>query len=81
MAETRNFTTKKAISGTDVETELGEIDTNRQQTDTDKPLLLVIDDNEDIRNMLRQLLSDEYTVILHQTEEKVCDWQRNMCRI
>ncbi|WP_303033088.1 response regulator, partial [uncultured Duncaniella sp.] len=46
-----------------VETELGEIDTNRQQTDTDKPLLLVIDDNEDIRNMLRQLLSDEYTVI------------------
>ena len=64
-----------------METELGEIDTNRQQTDTDKPLLLVIDDNEDIRNMLRQLLSDEYTVILHQTEEKVCDWQRNMCRI
>ncbi|ROS87548.1 substrate-binding domain-containing protein [uncultured Duncaniella sp.] len=63
VAETRNFTTKKAISGTDVETELGEIDTNRQQTDTDKPLLLVIDDNEDIRNMLRQLLSDEYTVI------------------
>ena len=63
VAETRNFTTKKAISGTDVETELGEIDTNRQQTDTDKPLLLVIDDNEDIRNMLGQLLSDEYTVI------------------
>ena len=63
VAETRSFTTKKAISETDVETELGEIDMNRLEADTDKPLLLVIDDNEDIRNMLGQLLTDEYTVI------------------
>ena len=62
VAETRSFTREKAISETDVETELGEIDMNRLEADTDKPLLLVIDDNEDIRNMLGQLLSDEYTV-------------------
>lgn len=63
VAGTNSEIATKAISETDVETELGEIETNRPEADTDKPLLLVIDDNEDIRNMLGQLLADEYTII------------------
>lgn len=53
----------KVIADSDVDVELGEIELDSRQADSGKPLLLVIDDNEDIRKMVGELLSDDYTVI------------------
>lgn len=47
----------------DTVTELERIENDAPLPDSDKPLLLVIDDNEDIRRLTAELLGDEYTVI------------------
>ena len=47
----------------DTITELERIENGTPIPDSDKPLLLVIDDNEDIRRLTAELLGDEYTVI------------------
>ncbi|MDE6860038.1 MAG: substrate-binding domain-containing protein [Duncaniella sp.] len=53
-----------AITSSDVEVELGGIEIEAPLMDDDgKPLLLVVDDNEDIRRMVGELLKDDYTVI------------------
>ena len=46
----------------EVETELGDIDVNPEFSD-DKPVMLVIDDNRDIRDLLTEILKDDYNVI------------------
>ncbi len=48
----------------DIAAELGDVGPTEKDFCADKPLVLVIDDNSDIRSMLRELLSDEYNVIL-----------------
>ncbi len=53
----------RSISDSDINTELGDIDMNINEEGTDKPLLLIIDDNADIRKLIRELLSDEYRII------------------
>lgn len=53
----------KVITNSDVEVELGDIEPEKPLVDSGKPLLLVIDDNEDIRRMVGELLKDEYTMI------------------
>lgn len=47
----------------DTITELERIENDAPLPDSDHPLLLVIDDNEDIRRLTAELLGDEYTVI------------------
>ncbi len=52
------------ISNDDVNDELGEIEFESVDTSVeDKPLVLVIDDNDDIRSMIRELITDEYRVV------------------
>ena len=51
------------ISGEDVVAELAPIEPENIKTDDGKPVLLVIDDNSDIRLLIRQLLGHEYNVI------------------
>lgn len=53
----------KVITDSDVNVELGEIEYNNHVHDNSKPLLLVIDDNEDIRKMVGELLRDDYSMI------------------
>ena len=53
----------RVISDSDVEVELGEIEPELLSNDDDRPLLLVIDDNEDILNMVGELLKDTYRII------------------
>ena len=52
----------RLISGEEVEAELDEIAVAEEMSD-EKPLVLVIDDNADIRRMISELLSDSYSVI------------------
>ena len=52
-----------AITTEQVTAELGEVCSDVHQSDDDKPLLLVIDDNADIRMMICQLLSSHYRII------------------
>lgn len=52
----------KAIAREDVETELRVID-EPSGFESDKPILLIIDDNADIRQLIRELLGDTYNVI------------------
>ncbi|MDE6040819.1 MAG: helix-turn-helix domain-containing protein, partial [Muribaculaceae bacterium] len=47
----------------DVSIELGNTDHEKTTADNNKPLALVIDDNDDIRSMVSTLLSDTYNVI------------------
>lgn len=47
----------------DVMAELDSIDTSADDGDDDKPVLLVIDDNDDIRKLLSSLMHDEYRVL------------------
>lgn len=59
-------TRQQLYSASDVSAELGDIDRAEPaapDNDTDKPLMLVVDDNDDIRRMVRELMSDEYAVI------------------
>lgn len=53
---------EKTIGAAAVEAELEDI-TADKSFDSDKPLLLIIDDNRDIRKMVEQLMSDDYNVI------------------
>lgn len=47
----------------DIKAELEEIAPSDTPVETDKPILLIIDDNPDIRNLVGELLSDEYNII------------------
>ena len=53
----------RTISDADVNVELGDIELESDKDADGKPLLLIIDDNTDIRKMIRELLSAEYRVI------------------
>lgn len=63
ISETAEAVIPGVISESVVDAELGEIEPDPQEIDAGKPLLLVIDDNEDIRHMIRELLCDEYVMI------------------
>lgn len=47
----------------DFSDELAPIDSGDQAPDTSKPLLLVIDDNPDIRRLVTAILQDEYSIL------------------
>ena len=51
------------LTESDVSAELESIEAENQQINSDKPLLLVIDDNEDIRRMVSTLMSKDYNVV------------------
>ena len=53
---------EKFITEADVYSELEYIDTEVEFSD-DKPLLLIIDDNRDIRDMLTELMKDDYNIL------------------
>ena len=50
-------------SAQDVENELGNVESENLDIRPDDPLLLVIDDNEDIRQLITMLMQEEYNVI------------------
>lgn len=52
----------KSISGSDVEAELDDVEADIAFSD-DRPLVLVIDDNRDIRQLVGELLSSDYNVL------------------
>lgn len=52
-----------SLTATDVDMELGTIEPLPATVSSDLPLLLLIDDNEDIRRMVALLMQDEYNVI------------------
>lgn len=51
------------IKSEEVEAELGDVDNENIKFANEKSLVLVVDDNEDIRSMLKELLAGEYNVI------------------
>lgn len=53
----------KTSSDNDVTLEIGDIDFNGQLSESGKPLLLVIDDNEDMLKLIGTLLGDDYSMI------------------
>lgn len=53
----------RVITADDVNVELGAVEKGCEAGDDSKPLLLVIDDNADIRRMIAELLKDEYRII------------------
>ena len=53
---------KKSITQEDVDTELDNVEADKTFSD-DKPLMLVIDDNRDIREMVTELMKDDYHVL------------------
>ena len=53
----------KLIEATAVEAELENVDFS-ENYDSEKPLVLVIDDNHDIREMVGELLNDKYNIIM-----------------
>lgn len=66
IASTADDTFHHVTTKEDIETELDDIEpAGRSEDDSnpDKPLLLVIDDNADIRLLITELLGDEYNVI------------------
>lgn len=52
------------IDSSDIVAELEDVEYSGRDFTDDKPIVLVVDDNSDIRSMLRELLSDEYNVIV-----------------
>ena len=56
----------KSISQQDVDAELDDIESDKIYDD-ERPLLLVIDDNKDIREMVTELMKDEYNVLTAST--------------
>lgn len=56
-------TVSNHISAEDISAELGTIECSTATEESDKPLLLIIDDNDDIRRMIRELICDEYRII------------------
>jgi len=53
----------RSIAESDVDAELGDIELDTMNVDNDNPLLLIIDDNSDIRKMIRELLAGDYNII------------------
>jgi len=53
----------RAVPDSEIAAELGEIDIEKVDNDDSRPLLLIIDDNDDIRTMVRELLGGEYRII------------------
>ncbi len=53
----------RSITDTDVSAELGEIDLDASEASSEKPLLLIIDDNPDIRKLISELLAEHYRII------------------
>lgn len=53
----------RVIPEKDIATELEDISIDCAESNDDRPLLLVIDDNTDIRKMIRELLSGQYRII------------------
>lgn len=53
----------KTITEKDVNAELGKIEKAETEIDAFKPVVLVIDDNDDILNMLSRLLGEDYNVL------------------
>lgn len=53
----------RAITADVVNLELGAVEKDITADDDNKPLLLIIDDNADIRNLTAELLKDEYRII------------------
>lgn len=53
----------RVIPDSEIEAELGEIETESVVDDTEKPLMLVIDDNEDILKLVSELLKEDYRII------------------
>jgi len=53
----------RVIPESDIEVELSDIEPDMTINDDDKPLLLVVDDNEDILNMVGELLKEDYSII------------------
>lgn len=51
------------ITQEDINNELGIVDISQADIDTSKPLMLVIDDNVDMRTLIAQLVGDKYSVI------------------
>lgn len=58
-----NAEISRTITDSDINAELGEIELEPSAGGDGKPLMLIIDDNADIRKMIRELLSDEYHII------------------
>lgn len=54
--------TTKEIGYDEVEAELGTVDTHLT-FESDKPIVLIIDDNEDIRKMVGELLNTDYNIL------------------
>ena len=54
---------EKNIGEHDVNAELDMVERPEADVDPSKPVLLIIDDNEDILNLVNQLLGDEYNVL------------------
>ncbi len=54
---------ERSITDSDVMTELSDIELDITDEADDKPLLLIIDDNSDMRKMIRELLSSDYRII------------------
>ncbi|MCH5318945.1 MAG: substrate-binding domain-containing protein [Paramuribaculum sp.] len=54
---------ERSVTTEDVEAELGEKQETTLSNSDNKPLLLVIDDNLDIRQLIGELMSDEYSII------------------
>lgn len=52
----------RVIDSSDVEAELGTVDTHLT-FESDKPIVLIIDDNEDIRKMVGELLNSDYNIL------------------
>ena len=63
VSTTADININRTISDADVNVELGDIELESDKDADGKPLLLIIDDNTDIRKMIRELLSAEYRVI------------------
>lgn len=51
------------LDSQEIEAEIGEIETSALEFADDRPLILAIDDNQDILVLLRTVLGDEYNVI------------------
>jgi len=54
---------QRVIPEDEIVAELDEIDVQTGVADNSKPLLLIIDDNDDIRSLVRELLGDDYSII------------------
>lgn len=63
VGRVENEAIPRVITDSDLNSELGEIHIDALNADVDKPLLLVIDDNADIRNLIKELLANDYQIV------------------